>query len=286
MTRKATPTQARAAAVAIVRRLREAGHTAYFAGGCVRDELLGLAPTDYDVATDARPDKIRSLFRRTAEVGVAFGVVLVTPGKDEGAEDPATVEVATFRSDGPYSDKRRPDAIEFGGPEQDARRRDFTVNALFLDPQAPGDGIIDLVGGKADLQRRVIRAVGDAEARLSEDHLRALRAVRLAARLGLAIDAATAAAVRAHTRHRRGVSRERIGDEVRKRLAHASRAEAVRTLEDLGLDAPVLEEPSMRTTLAIFRSVAVESGAGFPTWLAAWALDRGLTVTGPGASAA
>src|SRR5215470_13947219 len=107
-------------AVEVVRTLQAAGHVAYFAGGCVRDELLGLAPTDFDIATDAHPEKIRSLFKRTAEVGAAFGVVLVTPGKDEGAADPATVEVATFRSDGPYTDKRRPDHVEFGTPEQDA----------------------------------------------------------------------------------------------------------------------------------------------------------------------
>src|ERR1051325_6606908 len=150
MTRKATPGQARAAALAIVGRLRGSGHVAYFAGGCVRDELLGLSPTDYDVATDAHPEKIRSLFRRTAEVGAAFGVVLVTPEKDEGAQERATVEVATFRSDGPYSDKRRPDSVEFGGPEQDARRRDFTVNALFLEPLAPPDpvGLRTPVGGR------------------------------------------------------------------------------------------------------------------------------------------
>src|SRR3954471_3040702 len=119
MTRKASPDQARAAAVVIVRALRHAGHTAYFAGGCVRDELLGLAPTDYDIATDATPDRIRALFRRTAEVGAAFGVVLVTVGPAEGIPQPATVEVATFRSEGPYSDRRRPDAVTFSDPRSD-----------------------------------------------------------------------------------------------------------------------------------------------------------------------
>jgi tRNA nucleotidyltransferase/poly(A) polymerase len=146
-----------------VSRLRGSGHVAYFAGGCVRDELLGLSPTDYDVATDAPPQRIQSLFRRTAEVGAAFGVVLVTPGKDEGAPDPATVEVATFRSDGPYSDSRRPDVVTFSTPEADAKRRDFTVNALFRDPMdesaRKGGRVIDFVGGETDLNRRVIRAV-------------------------------------------------------------------------------------------------------------------------------
>src|SRR3954468_15915615 len=132
MTRKASPDQARAAAVAIVRTLRDAGHIAYFAGGCVRDELLGLAPTDFDIATDATPDRICSLFKRTAEVGAAFGVVLVTPerGGEGDPEHPVPVEVATFRSEGPYSDRRRPDTVRFSDPQSDARRRDFTVNAL------------------------------------------------------------------------------------------------------------------------------------------------------------
>jgi poly(A) polymerase len=253
----------------------------------VRDELLGLAPTDYDVATDAPPQRIKSLFKRTAEVGAAFGVVLVTPGKDEGAADQATVEVATFRSDGPYSDSRRPDAVTFSTPEADARRRDFTVNALFLDPldvatAGAGGRVIDLVGGEADLRRRVIRAVGDPEERLAEDHLRALRAVRFAARLGFELDPTTGAAIRAHTRELRGVSRERIGDEMRKVLAHGSRARAVAMLEELGLDAPVLEEPTQQSDLRLMRGLPNE-GATLAHALAAWALDRGLGITGPAA---
>ena len=284
MTRKAGPNQARAAALAIVRRLREAGHVAYFAGGCVRDELLGLAPIDYDIATDARPEQIQALFKRTAQVGAAFGVVLVTPQADEGVPDRATVEVATFRSDGPYSDKRRPDAVSFGGPQEDARRRDFTVNALFLDPEADrGGSVIDLIGGVADLERKVIRAVGDPEARLAEDHLRALRAVRLAARLAFAIDPATVAAIRAHTRDLSGVSRERIGEELRKMMAHGSRAAAVGLLQELGLDTPVLEEAPNRSSPDILRGLAGKAGVPFATALAAWALDRGLRVTGLGA---
>jgi poly(A) polymerase len=244
MARAKDPAAARAAATRIVRRLRDAGHVAFFAGGCVRDELLGLSPTDYDVATDATPARVRELFPRTAEVGAAFGVVLVKT-------DDAVVEVATFRSDGPYSDARRPDVVHFSDPRSDALRRDFTINALFLDPIAAADApsiqghVVDYVGGLADLRARVLRAVGDADQRLAEDHLRALRAVRFAARLGLRIDPATESAIRRHTQELRGVSRERIGDELRRMMAHPSRAAAVRLLQRLGLDAPVLDEPSM-----------------------------------------
>lgn len=290
MTRKASPASARAAALAIVRTLRDQGHTAYFAGGCVRDELLGLAPTDYDVATDATPDRIRSLFKRTAEVGVAFGVVLVTPGTEEGAPDlprgeRATVEVATFRSEGPYTDRRRPDSVTFSDAKSDALRRDFTLNALFLDPLAAGGTpalrgkVIDYVGGVEDLERRVLRAVGNPDERLAEDHLRALRAVRLAARLSLAIDPATGEAIHRHARELAGVSRERIGEEVRRMLMHASRARAAALLEELGLDAPVLEEPAQRSGGVHLSLAARDHGdeaSLYPRHLAAWALDRGL----------
>ena len=183
--------RARQAATWIVRTLHDAGHIAYFAGGCVRDGLLGLHPTDFDIATDAPPQRVQGLFKRTAEVGAAFGVVLVhvTPeemGAPGGRRDAVSVEVATFRSDGPYTDARRPDVVHFSDPQSDARRRDFTINALFLDPLQPADEatrsvgapdlqgrVIDYVGGVADLKGRVLRAVGDPEKRLAEDHLRA-----------------------------------------------------------------------------------------------------------------
>lgn len=264
----------------IVRALRAAGHTAYFAGGCVRDELLGLSPTDYDIATDATPDRLKTLFKRTNEVGAAFGVVLVTPTADEGAPASATVEVATFRADGPYSDRRRPDIVTFSDPESDAKRRDFTVNALFLDPTAPtASRIIDFVGGQADLTRKLIRAVGDPEARLAEDHLRALRAVRFTARLGFDLDPATAQAIHRHARDLQGVSRERIGDEVRRMLLHPHRAAAVQLLESLSLDGPVLEEPVHSSTGPALAGLPPEIGdAGYPTCLAAWACDRGLAL--------
>ncbi len=258
-------------------RLREAGHLAYFAGGCVRDELLSLRPTDFDVATDAVPARVRELFPRTAEVGAAFGVVLVY---EQVAGEKAVIEVATFRADGPYSDSRRPDRVHFSTPEEDAKRRDFTINALFLDPLIaagrPGR-VIDFVGGQADLAARVIRAVGEPDQRLAEDHLRALRAVRFAARLGFMIEPGTAAAIARHAAELRGVSRERIGDELRRMLGHpaaASRARAVELVELLGLDAPVLNEPGRGTgPLTALARLALPLPV-FGAVLAAWCLER------------
>ena len=267
---------ARAAAVDVARRLQDAGHTAYFAGGCVRDELLGLEPTDYDVATDATPDRIRALFDRTSEVGAAFGVMLVRLRRQ-------TIEVATFREEGAYSDRRRPDEVRFATPERDAKRRDFTVNALFLDPVAadePDPGglgaihghVIDLVGGVDDLRGKRIRAVGDPNDRLAEDHLRALRAVRLAARLGFEIEPATARAIREHASELVGVSRERIGEEVRRMMRHPSRARAVSMLHQLGLDAPVLGEAVGDRPLAALNALRPEASP--VAALGAWAIDR------------
>ncbi|MEZ6163307.1 MAG: CCA tRNA nucleotidyltransferase [Phycisphaerales bacterium] len=217
----------RDAAVRVIRGLRERDHVAYLAGGCVRDMLLGYEPKDFDVATDARPEQIEAYFRKTASVGAAFGVVLV---RDFGA----TIEVATFRSDGVYSDARRPDSIEFSSPEMDAQRRDFTINALFLDPES--EEVIDFVDGRRDIEARVLRAVGDPDKRLQEDHLRALRAVRFAARYGLTIEANTAEAIRRHAFELRGVSIERIGDEMRRMLLHPSRTAAIGLIDELGLD--------------------------------------------------
>lgn len=272
----------REAALAVVRTLRDAGHAAFFAGGCVRDELLGLEPKDFDVATDAVPHRVRDLFPRTAEVGAAFGVVLVRHKN-------VTVEVATFRADGSYSDKRRPDHVTFSDPRADAERRDFTVNALFLDPLEPGEPVlpghepsgrvIDYVGGISDLRARVLRAVGDPDRRLAEDHLRALRAARLAAKLGLAIETATADAIRRHARELSGVSRERVGDELRKLMADRSRSRGVELLAELGLDAHIAGPHPAGPATAPARLIALSPAADFPTCLAAWALDRGLEVS-------
>lgn len=217
----------REAAVRVIEVLRGRDHIAYLAGGCVRDLLLGYEPKDFDVATDARPEQIQAYFRKTASVGAAFGVILV---RDFGE----TIEVATFRSDGAYSDARRPDSIEYSSPELDAQRRDFTINALFLDPD--GDRVIDFVDGQKDVEARVLRAVGDPDLRLQEDHLRALRAIRFAAKYELRIDERTRDAIRRHALELRGVSIERIGEEMRRMLVHPSRVSACVTIDELGLD--------------------------------------------------
>ena len=273
-----TPDQLRETAALVVRTLAGAGHTAYFAGGCVRDALLGTPPADYDIATDATPDQVRGLFERTSHVGAHFGVVLVHL-------DRASIEVATFRADGPYTDSRRPDTVEFSTPEQDAKRRDFTINALFLDPlvdtrttirgRVVRGEIIDLVGGRDDLERGVVRAVGTPSARLAEDHLRALRAVRFTARLGFEIESDTADAIRAHAADLKGVSRERIGEECRRMLSHPERAVAAWTLQYFGLDSAILDRHTDAAPSLLGR---LPADADYPTCLAAWAGDRGAVV--------
>lgn len=268
---------ARDAALAVVRTLRDAGHTAYFAGGCVRDELLGRTPNDFDVATDATPDRIQALFRKTAAVGAAFGVVLVK-------HHTHTIEVATFRSDGSYSDNRRPDAVTFSTPIDDARRRDFTINALFLDPLSPHHlhtagahgTVIDLVNGLADLASRTLRAVGNPHQRLAEDHLRALRAVRLAAKLDFVIEPLTALAIREHASELNGVSRERIGDELRAMfdLPHTFSA-AMLQLHALGLDTVCFGAPAGSDTFfPRLQALLMSDSCSFPAALAALVLDR------------
>lgn len=213
-------------AVAIVRRLVKAGHVALLAGGCVRDLLIGRQPVDYDVATDAPPEHVRGLFRSTRLVGAQFGVVLVRQRR-------RWVEVATFRNDGPYRDGRHPEEVTFTDAQTDARRRDFTVNGMFLDPLERR--VIDYVGGQADLQARTIRAIGQPTARFEEDHLRMLRAVRFAARLGFNIEPVTLAAVRANAAKLSRVAAERVRDELEKVLVHPSRQEALALLHDTGL---------------------------------------------------
>ena len=221
------PAPARDDATAVVRTLRDAGHVAYFAGGCVRDLLLGLVPKDYDVATDAPPPRVRQLFRNTQAVGAAFGVILVRLGR-------STIEVATFRTDGTYTDGRRPDTVTFATAEDDAKRRDFTINGLFMDP-LDGDRVIDFVGGRADLDGRLIRAIGNPDERFAEDHLRLLRAVRFAARLRFEIEPVTADAIRHHAVELPRISPERIGDEMRRILSSQGRLLALSNLQDLGL---------------------------------------------------
>jgi len=217
----------------IVRRLRAAGHEAYLAGGCVRDRLLGRAPLDWDVATSARPEAVRALFPRTVPVGVQFGVILVV-------EDGACFEVATFRSDDAYLDGRRPSAVHFGSARDDAGRRDFTINALFEDPLT-GE-VHDFVGGVADLRAGVIRAIGDANARIAEDRLRMLRAVRFAARLGFRIDSATHTAIVTAAPTLGDIAAERIGDEIVKILTEGGARRGFELLAETGLLPVVLPE--------------------------------------------
>jgi len=223
----------RSLATGIVRRLREAGHDAYFAGGCVRDQLLGRDPLDYDVATSAPPETVQALFSRTVPVGAQFGVVLVIA-------DGVPFEVATFRSDDAYVDGRRPSAVHFGSAREDALRRDFTINALFLDPL--DDRVIDFVDGEADLRRGVVRAIGEARARIAEDRLRMLRAVRFAARLGFTIDPATLAAVAAAAPTIVDIAQERIGDEIVKILTEGGARRGFELLAETGLVHAVLPE--------------------------------------------
>ena len=224
--------------------LREAGYEAYLAGGCVRDLVLGREPADYDVATSATPDVVLGMFDRTFAVGVHFGVVLVAPA-DENAR--FVTEVATFRSDGIYSDGRHPDVVEYTRhAEDDVRRRDFTMNGLLLDPlretDNPRAAVIDHVGGLADLDAGVVRAIGRPEQRFEEDRLRMLRAVRFAARFGFAIDPATLTAIRALASRIHAVSRERIRDELTKMLTEGRARRAFELLDDTALLPQVLPE--------------------------------------------
>lgn len=221
----------------VVEKLRAAGHEALWAGGSVRDQLLGQTPKDYDVATSALPEQVRGVFgrRRTIPVGAAFGVITVLGPRAAGQ-----IEVATFRTDAGYSDGRRPDAVRFTDAEHDAGRRDFTINGLFFDPV--DQRVIDYVGGERDLRERRVRAIGDPDERIEEDKLRMLRAVRFAAALGFAIDDDTRAAIERHAPQIEVVSPERIGAEVARMLTHASRATALGELQATGLLPHVLPE--------------------------------------------
>ena len=258
-------------AVDVIRALREAGHEALLAGGCVRDEFLGVTPKDYDIATSARPEQVRRLFRRTVAVGAAFGVVEVL------GPHRLLVQVATFRSDGAYIDGRRPESVVFCSAEEDAQRRDFTINGMFFDPL--DERLIDHVGGRADLQAGILRAIGDAAARLREDRLRMLRAVRMAARFRLEIDPATRSAITAMAPQLEdGVSAERIADELRKMLVDPHRARAMQLFMDLGLAAVVLPELGAMHGLAIVERLGEKTS--FPLAFAAMLHPVGRHVAG------
>ena len=253
-----------AAALAVVEKLRAAGFEAYLAGGCVRDLLLGREPSDYDVASSATPDVVLGMFERTFAVGAHFGVVLVADGDDKGY---VTTEVATFRSDGAYSDGRHPDAVRYTtSAEDDVRRRDFTINGLLMDPEKlgitwfepsdPSDkskdvarvghpdlrAVIDFVGGVADLDACLVRAIGNPNERFEEDHLRMLRGVRFAARFCFDLEARTAAAMRSLAARIHTVSRERVRDELTRMLTEGRARRAFELLDETGLLAEVLPE--------------------------------------------
>ena len=239
---------ARQHATNIVRTLRERGHQAYFAGGCVRDVLLERQPADFDVATDATPDEVMQIFPETYAVGAQFGVVLV-PVKattTEGTEKHggrASVEVATFRCDMGYSDGRHPDEVRFTKhPREDVQRRDFTINGMLFDPET--SRVLDFVGGRADLAAGIVRAIGDPERRFSEDKLRMLRGVRFAARFDYKIDAATFAAIQKLAPQIHQVSQERVRDELTKMLTEGRAQRAFQLLDESGLLKQVLPEIS------------------------------------------
>jgi poly(A) polymerase len=228
-----------AAATAIVRRLQRAGFSAFWVGGCVRDFLLGRKPGDYDIATSALPRQVEALFKRTIPVGRKFGVIVVHEGRHQ-------FQVATFRAEADYEDGRRPGKVTFGDAMADARRRDFTVNGLFYDPVSKQ--LHDWVGGEADLRARVIRTIGSPAERFAEDHLRLLRAVRFAAQLDFSIEAATAAALKAHAPKIRVISAERIRDELVKLFQPPHAARGLELLRASGLLKQVLPELAATVT--------------------------------------
>ncbi len=261
----------------IVHCLRQAGFAAYFAGGCVRDLLLGKRPKDWDIATSARPEQIEALFARTIPVGKAFGVMLVVVGE-------MPFEVATFRGDSPVSDGRRPAAIHFTDAREDVRRRDFTINALLYDPEE--ETVLDLVGGRRDLERRLIRTVGNPDDRFREDHLRLLRAIRFAAGTGFELETATLAAIRRQAALASRVSAERLGQELSKMFSEGNAARALLLLHDTGLLAVVLPElagcrgvaqpPEFHPEGDVFEHTVKAAG-----YLDAILRDSAVTVAGP-----
>ncbi len=221
------------AARGIARRLQAAGYIAYFAGGCVRDFLLGRTPADFDIATDAKPEAVQALFPRTVAVGAQFGVICVIEDGDE-------FQVASFRTDGLYIDGRRPVEVTFSTPRQDAERRDFTINGMFRDPVS-GE-VIDFVNGRADLEAGVVRAIGNAADRFREDRLRMLRAVRFAAGLGFAIEPKTWAALRESSAEIKAVSPERIREELVRIFVAPTRVRGFDLLDESGLLRVILPE--------------------------------------------
>jgi poly(A) polymerase len=220
-------------ALEVAARLRQSGHIAYFAGGCVRDMVRGLIPKDYDIVTDARPEAVQSLFPHTFAVGAHFGVIIVM-------ENGFQFEVATFRSDDGYIDGRHPSAVHFSSPEEDAQRRDFTINGMFYDPVV--EKVIDLVGGRADIDAKLVRAIGDPAQRFTEDRLRMLRAVRFATVLDYQIDQKTWDALAANAESINQISAERIRDELVRIFLSPNRVRGWDLLDSSGLMRAILPE--------------------------------------------
>ncbi len=220
-------------ATKVISKLQQSGYLAYFAGGCVRDLLRDQVPTDYDIATNALPEQVTSLFRKTRSVGAHFGVIIVISGE-------FAFEVATFRNDGSYGDGRRPESVEFTSPEEDVLRRDFTINGIFYDPIE--GSTIDYVNGQDDIESGTVRAIGDPESRFREDHLRLLRAVRFAARFDYQIEENTWAAICSHAEEIKNISEERIRDELSKILTDPNRVRGFDLLVDSGLMEAMIPE--------------------------------------------
>ncbi|TWT33384.1 CCA tRNA nucleotidyltransferase [Blastopirellula retiformator] len=260
---------ARDFSIEVVRQLKSHGHQALWAGGCVRDMLLGREPKDFDVATDAPPSCVQEIFgeKRTLAIGASFGVITVQGGKRRGQ-----IEVATFREDLGYSDGRRPDDVRFTSAAEDAKRRDFTINGIFYDPDA--EVIYDYVGGRVDLRQRLVRAIGDPNERFAEDKLRMLRAIRFSSTFQFDLEMNTLRAIQRHAENIAVVSAERIAVEMRKMLTSPRRVEAVVLLRDSWLFQVVLPEiipildhaPRWTETL---RSLQCLPGNDFATALAA-----------------
>jgi poly(A) polymerase len=231
-----TPSKLQEFSTSVVQRLVDAGHRAVFAGGCVRDMLLGKAPQDFDVATAAMPEAVMKLFRRHVAVGAAFGVICVLSNDDP----PLQVEVATFRGETTYSDGRHPDNVCFTDEVEDVKRRDFTINGLLFDPLK--NEVLDYVGGRKDLERKMVRAIGDPKRRFAEDHLRMLRAIRFATRMDFEIEGATFGAIKDHAGKITSISAERIRDELNAMLTGPNPRRALELLKQSRLLKHILPE--------------------------------------------
>lgn len=267
-------------ALHICRVLFDAGHTAYFAGGCVRDALLGRLPKDFDVATDATPERVREIFgyKKTLAFGASFGVIVVLPRKrgNEKSGDPDSAgslpidleptEVATFRSDGSYSDGRRPDEVHFGDAENDAQRRDFTINGLFYDPI--NQKVIDYVGGKEDLRLKRLRTIGLASDRFEEDKLRMLRAVRFATTLGFELEPQTRNEIQRRANEICVVSPERVGAEMRRVVASPNLTAGIERIIQCELAPFVIPGIELRNSTVLAGRIAAVQCRTFPVCLA------------------